>query len=421
MSRKGRRGDAPEESTSSDESVIRPGGLVDPDALRAMAPARDEALDDSFQDEFDDDAPRKVSFCLSRDLKKRLDKYLTDRIPFMSRTQLQRLIENEQVRVNDRVPKASTVLRQGDRVEVLVPPPPPSGIQPERIELDVLHEDEHIIVINKLPGIIVHPARSHNSGTMINALAWHFAHASEHGGELSAVGGDFARPGVVHRLDKDTSGVIVFAKCDEAHWKLASQFEHRTVQKRYLALVHGNVEPLHDVIELPIGPHPNRARGYRERQVVRHDEAGKRALTIYRVIERFEGFSLVEVELRTGRTHQIRVHLAHLGWPLVGDDMYGGTRLTPQQLGASDEVLDVPGRGAWEADGMVIGRQALHASILEFAHPITRETMRFSADAPCDVWRVVGVLRDRFPGEGFAEQRDAWIDPRTIAPHQPRG
>jgi 23S rRNA pseudouridine1911/1915/1917 synthase len=400
--------------------VIRPGGLVDPDALRDAPPERDDALDDSFNDEFDDDAPRKVSFCLARDLRKRLDKYLTDRISFMSRTQLQRLIENEQVHVNDRVPKASTVLRQGDRVDVLVPPPAPSGIQAEEIELDVLFEDAHIIVIGKRPGIIVHPARSHNSGTMVNALAWHFAHASEHGGELSTVGEDFARPGVVHRLDKDTSGVIVFAKNDEAHWKLASQFEHRTVQKRYLALVHGDVEPGHGVIDFPIGPHPNKARGYRERQVVRHDELGKRALTIYRVIERFEGFSLVEVELKTGRTHQIRVHLSHLGWPLVGDDMYGGRRYAPEDLGVSGEVLGSPARGGWEVEGLLIGRQALHAGVLEFAHPITRERVRFDSPAPCDLERLIGVLRERYPGVGFVEQADAWIDPRSLATHQPR-
>lgn len=421
MSRRGRSHREEATESENDTPLIRPGGLVDPEALRAAPPdGLDAPLDELPQDDLDDDAPRKVSFCLSRDLRKRLDKYLTDRIPFMSRTQLQRLIENEQVHVNDRVPKPSTVLRLGDRVDILVPPPTPTGIQPEQIELEVLYEDADIIVINKRPGIIVHPARSHNSGTMVHALAWHFQHESSMGGELSTVGEDFARPGVVHRLDKDTSGAIVFAKGDEAHWKLASQFEHRTVEKRYLALVHGRVEPKRDVIDLPIGQHPNRAKGYREKHVVRHDSQGKSAVTVYRVIERFKDFTLVEVELKTGRTHQIRVHFTHLGWPLVGDDMYTGKRYTPEQLGVDDSWLTLPARGAWEREGLLLGRQALHAAVLAFSHPITREPMRFTAPVPCDLHRIVGVLRERYAGEGYVEQSETVIDPGSIAPHHPR-
>src|SRR5207237_544946 len=155
---------------------------------------------------------------------------------FMSRTQLARLIDEGGVTVNARRPKASTKLRAGDRVEVYVPPPPPTDIQPENIPIDVLYEDEHLIVLNKRPDIIVHPARAHKGGTMVNALAFHFQNRS--GGALSGVGREFARPGVVHRLDRDTSGLIIFAKTDEAHWRLGQQFERRTVDKRYLALVH---------------------------------------------------------------------------------------------------------------------------------------------------------------------------------------
>ncbi|TVQ63525.1 MAG: RluA family pseudouridine synthase [Phycisphaerales bacterium] len=357
-----------------DASLILPGGKVDPDAVRAAA---------------DDDAPCRVVFTLSRDLKKRLDRYLTDRIPFMSRSQLQRLIANEAVTVNGRTPKASTTLRQGDVVEVIVPPPPPSGVRPERIPLEIVYEDEELIVLNKQPDIIVHPARSHLAGTMINALAWHFQNASATGGSLSNVGDEFARPGVVHRLDRHTTGVIVFAKQDEAHWKLGRQFEHRQVDKRYLALVHGEMETLADVIDLPIGPHPSKEKGMREKYVVRHDEQGKNAVTIYRVRERYQGYTLVELELKTGRTHQIRVHLSHLGYPIVGDDMYGGRART-----VADVVPDAAARARWGADDdVVMGRQALHAAVLGFRKPATGEPMTFTAPLPMDMARLVAILR----------------------------
>jgi 23S rRNA pseudouridine1911/1915/1917 synthase len=372
------------------EDLLLPSGRVDPEALRRAAGVESE------RDE-DEQLPR-VRFVLRRDLKKRLDKYLADRIGFMSRSQLQRLIEHGGVWVNDRIPKASTTLRKGDEVEVLLPPPPSTEIQPEEIPLEVLYEDEYLIVINKAPDIIVHPARSHLRGTMINALAWHFRCS---GGALSAVGEEFARPGVVHRLDRHTSGVMVFAKNDEAHWKLGHQFEHRRVDKRYLALVHGRMEPDVDVIDLPIGPHPSREKGYREKYVVRHDEQGKPSVTIYRVREHYacatdrgtagpvlpnahsslladqsdRRFTLVELELKTGRTHQIRVHLSHLGWSIVGDDMYGG-RLVLRDDGTS-----------------IIARQALHAAILGFEHPISGEKLVFTAPLRGDMAELVQHLR----------------------------
>ncbi|MFG0276048.1 MAG: S4 domain-containing protein, partial [Phycisphaerales bacterium] len=200
MSRRGRRDGADRDTPPENRPLIRPGGLVDPDALRARpgeaAPSREVAGDDLLPDESpdaaDDDAPRRVVFRLQRDLQKRLDRYLTDRIPFMSRTQLQRLIDSDQVTVNARRPKPSTTLRAGDVVEVLVPPPAPTEIQAEDIPLEILFEDEWLCVVNKRPGIIVHPARSHNSGTMVNALAWHFRERSQRGGALSTVGKDFA-------------------------------------------------------------------------------------------------------------------------------------------------------------------------------------------------------------------------------------
>lgn len=359
------------------EDLLLPGGKVDPVAVERLIAASQAADEDA-------ELP-KVTFTLQRDLKKRLDKYLTDRITFMSRNQLQRLIEGGGVLVNGRTPKPSTTLRRGDVVEVVVPPPPPTEIQPEEIPLDVLYEDEHLVVLNKQPDIIVHPARSHLKGTLINALAWHFRHRS--GGSLSTVGTEFARPGVVHRLDRHTSGVIVFAKQDEAHWKLGHQFEHRRVDKRYLAVVHGRVEPPADVIDLPIGPHPSREKGYREKYVVRHDEQGKPSVTIYRVREWYDPhaadpgdrYTMVELDLKTGRTHQIRVHLSHLGWPIVGDDMYGGR--------------PYPG-----PDGTpIIARQALHAAMLSFDHPITGRRLTFTAPLRGDMLALVAALRAR-PG-----------------------
>lgn len=376
-----------DEAGSSIPGLILPGGKVDPEAIRrAAAAAEDEALP----------LPR-ITFLVKKDIQTRLDKYLTSRIAFMSRNQLQRLIDGGGAVVNDRAAKPSSKIQRGDRIEVVVPPPPDKGIRPEEIPLDVLFEDEHLIVLNKQPDIIVHPARSELSGTMINALTWHFQNVS--GGALSAVGEEFARPGVVHRLDRHTSGCIVFAKTEEAHWKLGSQFEHRQVDKRYLAVVRGRVEPPVQVIELPIGPHTSREKGYREKYVVRHDEAGRHAVTICRVREWYgkaeqqssratkqqirpeqrsgpnAGYSLVELELKTGRTHQIRVHLSHLKWPIVGDDMYGGK-----------PFVDERGR-------TIIERQALHACTLGFRHPISGKAMQFTAPVRGDMAELVASLR----------------------------
>lgn len=380
-----------DEAVAVGDEVLLPGGKLDPEALRRAIESQ-RAAGGSAED--DDAAVGRVTFTLQRDLNARLDKYLTSRITFMSRNQLQKLIAGGGVIVNDRPAKPSTNLRRGDVVEVMVPEPPPQGIQPENIPLEVLFEDEHLIVINKSPDIIVHPARSHNSGTMVNALAHHFRATGS--GALSSVGDEFARPGVVHRLDRHTSGVIVFAKRDEAHWKLGHQFEHRRVDKRYLALVHGRVEPETQIIDLPIGPHPSREKGYREKYVVRHDEQGKHALTIARVREVYnehaiagfhgpaardhpspgtERFSLVELELKTGRTHQIRVHLSHLGYPIAGDDMYAGRSL------------------ADESGRVILSRQALHATVLGFTHPVTNERMVFTAPLRGDMAESIRLLR----------------------------
>jgi 23S rRNA pseudouridine1911/1915/1917 synthase len=279
------------------------------------------------------------------------------------------------VRVNGRKPKASTKLRVGDVVEATLPPPPSNAIPPEDIPLDVVHEDADLIVINKQPDIIVHPARGNRSGTLINALSWHFIHRTD--GGLSTVGEDNCRPGVVHRLDRFTSGVMVAAKSDTAHWRLGRQFELRQTDKRYLAVVHGEVRPYADRIEQPLGKHPTA----REKYAVRFDELGKSARTIYRVRESYDGYTLLELELETGRTHQIRVHLSYLGHPIVGDDIYGG-----RHLGKRDIAPELP------AEPLIV-RQALHATTLGFTHPITEQRVSYLAPLRPDMRELVETLR----------------------------
>lgn len=355
---------------SGGRSLLQPGGKVDPDAVRrAYEAARDEG-DEGFL--------ARVRFELQRDLQTRLDKYLVTRVTFMSRSGVQRLIEGGGATVNGRPGKASTKLRGGDVVELIIPSPPSGEIQPEDIPLDVLFEDEHLIVIDKPADIIVHPARSELCGTMINALAWRFRNIS--GGELSPVGEEFARPGVVHRLDRHTSGCIVFAKTEEAHWKIGRQFENRSVDKRYLAVVQGWMADDFQVIDLPIGPHQSKAKGAREKRVVRHDDLGKPSVTICRVRERYRladgrAFTLVELELKTGRTHQIRVHLSYLGHAIVGDDMYGG-----REFVSPDRALRVE-------------RQALHAALLAFEHPITAAPLVMVSRPREEILKLVACLR----------------------------
>ena len=352
--------------------LIAPGGKVDREKLFAL-----------YEAELgDDESPICVRFKLSRDLNKRVDRYLVDRIPFLSRTSLQHIIKEQAVTVNGRSPKPSTRLHAGDEVVVVLPPPPSTEIPAEDIPLDVLYEDDALIVIDKRADIIVHPARGNRSGTLINALAYHFQHRSR--GELSNVGEAFARPGVVHRLDRHTSGALVFAKSETAHWRLAKQFEQRQVNKRYLAVVHGQVEPWADVIDLPLGKHPTAKHKY----AVRWDDTGKSSVTIYRVREVYKDFTLVELEIKTGRTHQIRVHMSHLGYPLVGDDMYGGRRLTV------GDVTGPAGEGDRSPRDSLMPRQALHAALLGFTHPMTNEPMTFEAPLPDDLRDLVTLLRN---------------------------
>ena len=359
------------------------GGNPDGDDLIARGGKVDrERLFELYEQQTgDDEQPVSVTLRITRELNKRLDRYLVDRIPFLSRTSLQRLIREQAVTVNGLIPKPSTRLRAGDEIVAILPPPPSTEIPAQEIPLDVLFEDAHLVIVNKADDIIVHPARGNTSGTMINGLAWHFRNATS--GALSSVGEELARPGVVHRLDRHTTGVMVFAKTETAHWRIARQFEKRTVEKRYLAVVHGQLETLADVIDVPLGKHPTA----REKYAVRWDDTGKPSVTIYRVRERYDDFTLVELELKTGRTHQIRLHLSHLGYPIAGDDMYGGKHLSVADVAGAAGTADRSPRDP------LLGRQALHAAVLGFRHPISKQPMNFQAPLPTDLRDLITLLR----------------------------
>jgi 23S rRNA pseudouridine1911/1915/1917 synthase len=283
---------------------------------------------------------------------------------------IQNTIKQGAVKVNDKTVKPSFKLSPGDKIDLIVPQPPSKEIQPEDIPLNIIYEDDDIIVLNKQPDMIVHPARGNAHGTLVNALAFY-------SDKLSSGTGEF-RPGIVHRLDKDTTGVMVVAKNDTAQWKIAKQFERRQVKKSYLAIVHGSPELKSDRISAPLGMHPR----IREKYAIR-PEIGKQAITFYEVLEKFRGFSLLKLIPKTGRTHQIRVHLSYIKHPIVGDDMYGGKLVYPWQLKDAEPTVEQP----------IISRCALHADTLEFKHPTTGETMKFQAPLPEDMQNLLDMLR----------------------------
>lgn len=296
----------------------------------------------------------------------RLDTFLAAHIEGWSRARLQRLIEDADVLVNGRAVKSSYKIHASDEIEVELTPPPSTLFVPERILIDVVYEDEELIVVNKAAGMVVHPAAGSLSGTLANGLAFHFR-------KLSTLGG-IVRPGIVHRLDKDTSGLLVVAKTESAHEDLADQFRAREVFKSYTALVHGQVERKTDQINQPIARDPrNRTR----MAVVR---GGRPALTIYRVRKRFERFTLLDAELKTGRTHQIRVHLSWLKHPVVGDETYGAGRdKTVTDKNIRSEIAK-------------LGRQFLHAECLGFRHPRTGKELRFTAALPTELQSLLDML-----------------------------
>lgn len=301
---------------------------------------------------------------------RRLDKYLHGRFSNYSRVMVQEVIKAGGVTVNGRPAKPSLQLNPGDKIELTLPELPSKEITPEDIPLDVIYEDKDLVIINKQANMIVHPARGNTHGTLVNALAFHFS-------KLSSGFAEF-RPGIVHRLDRNTTGVIIVAKSDVAQWKVAKQFHDRTIKKTYLAIAHGTPELTADRIKAPLGVHPK----FREKYAIRPG-SGKEAVTIYKVLEEFRGFSLIELSPLTGRTHQIRVHLSHIKHPIVGDDMYGGKIVYPWQLENAEPRPEDP----------VISRCALHAFAIEFAHPSTNQRVRFEAPLPPDMSTMLEMLR----------------------------
>lgn len=312
----------------------------------------------------------------SEDLE-RLDSFLRRHYPKFSRVKIQRSIAAGDVLVDGSSAKSSTRVKTDQKITFLIPAASPEGSLPEDIPLDILFEDDHMVAINKPPAMVVHPAKGHWSGTLTAALAFHFK-------SLSSVGGP-TRPGIVHRLDRDTSGVILVAKTDNAHRGLASQFEQRTVNKEYLAIVTPSPDRDSDMIDKPIGAHPYQ----REKKAIRENHSTSRdAVSVYEVEQRFRGFGLIRVKPKTGRTHQIRVHMAHAGYPVLCDKLYSGR--------ASFALKDLT-RNEDDVQ-MILDRQALHAHQIEFAHPETGQRQTILAPLPEDMRNTLdclGKLRSR--------------------------
>jgi 23S rRNA pseudouridine1911/1915/1917 synthase len=324
------------------------------------------APDDDAASAFEQEAP-PLSFTVApEDAGTRLDAYLAARVSTVSRTRLKQSIEDADVLVDGRTAKPAYKLRGGETVELDTPAPPTSDFQPEDIPLDIIYDDDTLVVVNKPAGLVVHPAAGVPSGTLANALTFHFKQLSGRAGAI--------RPGIVHRLDRDTSGLLVVAKTEAAHEHLADQFRARTVFKSYVALVHGQVREERGRIEQPL------ARDPRKRTRMGVVRTGRPALSLYRVRQRCMRFTLLNVEIKTGRTHQIRVHLAWLKHPVVGDNVYGG--------GRDQTIPDTKLRAGIAA----LGRQFLHAEKLGFDHPQTGARMQFTAPLPEELSRLLDML-----------------------------
>jgi len=311
-------------------------------------------------------AARSESFTIEKSLPgERLDKFLSTVFPVVSRGTLQRLIEEGHIKVNDRAVKPTHSPRAGEVVSVHWPEARPAEAQPEDIPLDVLFEDKDLLVLNKAPGIVVHPAAGNEEHTLVNALLHHCK------GQLSGIGG-IERPGIVHRLDKDTSGCLVVAKNDAAHLALSEQFAGRTTEKLYLAILCGEVPRESGEIRAAIARHPS----HRKRMAVSQGD-GRDSRTSYRVVERLMYSTLIEAALHTGRTHQIRVHFQHIGFPVAGDEIYGEKQT----------------KKLAELTGYTAPRILLHAHKLAFTHPHTRRKRTFVAPWPADFQEALEILR----------------------------
>ncbi|HBR23935.1 MAG TPA: RNA pseudouridine synthase [Firmicutes bacterium] len=302
--------------------------------------------------------PTRKRFTISpEEAGQRLDAFLTIKGAGPSRSFLQKIIADNGALVNGKIAKAGCRLVEGDTIEIDIPEPKILEVNPQDIALDILYEDDDLIVVNKPRGLVVHPAAGNHDGTLVNALMWHCTN-------LSGIGG-IIRPGIVHRIDKDTSGIIVAAKNDRAHLSLAAQFKQHSITRVYLAIVVGIPPADSGTINAPIGRHPS------ERKKMAVVPGGRNAVTHYRVLERFQHNALMEARLETGRTHQIRVHMTHLGYPLLGDIVYGKARSRCAMLSG----------------------QALHASVLGFVHPGSGQYLEFTVPMPADMQELAAKLR----------------------------
>ena len=292
---------------------------------------------------------KQINFeVLSEDADSRIDRYLAQQMPDQSRSFLQKLIREEQITVNGRPVKANYRLQPEDQVLIIVPDPQLPDILPENIPLDILYEDSDVLVINKPKGMVVHPAAGHYTNTVVNAVMYHCQ------GNLSGING-VMRPGIVHRIDRDTTGAIVICKNDQAHQSLAQQLKEHSITRSYRAIVWNNLKEDEGTVDRPIGRHP-----VDRKKMAVNEKNGKTAVTHYRVLERFGRFTYIECRLETGRTHQIRVHMASIGHPLLGDEVYGPSGKQPFRLQG----------------------QCLHAMTLGFLHPSTGEYVVFEAPLP---------------------------------------
>jgi len=334
--------------------------------------------DDVVADVLEDDSDEPAMVVHRIDVRKRLvgrrlDKHIQGRFPRISRTAIQRYIKLGEITVNGMPTKASYEPGAGDVIEIVLPPPPPTELVPQDIPLDIIYEDEWLLVINKQAGIVCHPANATQTGTIANAVAFH--------AESLSRGSEPFRPGIVHRLDKNTTGVMLIAKCDEAHWRVSMQFERRTVRKEYFAICEGRISLDGDVINKPLAPHPQTTQrmvvpqGHPPRQAM-----FKEAITEYRVEKRYRGYTTVHLYPRTGRTHQLRVHMASIGHSMVGDDLYGGQYVSE---------FDIAGSGSQEP---FFSHQALHAHRLRIMHPILEKPLEVEAPLPPRMRRMLDLL-----------------------------
>ena len=306
------------------------------------------------------------------DGRKRLDIFLSEQNLPVSRSRIKRLIDTKLIKVNDISTKASFKVTRGDLVKVSIPEPIPVDPSPENIPLDILYEDSFIILVNKPAGLVVHPASGNYSRTLVNALLY-YSH------DLSGIGG-VIRPGIVHRIDKNTSGVLVVAKSDFAHQSLASQFEKHSITRKYTGIAYGTFKNEKGTITSLIGRHP-----VDRKKMSTKARSGKKAVTHWRVIRQFDEIALLEINLETGRTHQIRVHLADIQHPIIGDPVYSSNK---KLLTIKNDRL----RNRLKS----LNRQALHATLLGFNHPETGEYMEFSAPLPEDLKDILDTLQSEF-------------------------